>query len=145
MDGSAEPQYMGSPAAQGQRAGAEQQTGMGGLDGTKVARRMVLATESAAAAAQAAVQAASRSSEALMRAELGGNFYPNQRCSTMQHVKLRLLDGKIGHGVLNNTFLQLTQSSWMTFGRSDPIQRNQLTPLISQMLNGRGTAFSTAC
>ena len=63
MDGSAEPQYMGSPTAQGQPAGAEQQTGMGGLDGIEIARRMVLATESAAAAAQAAVQAASRSSD----------------------------------------------------------------------------------
>ena len=62
MDGSAEPQYVGSPTAQGQPAGAGQPTGMGGLDGVEIARRMMLATESAAAAAQAAVQAASKSS-----------------------------------------------------------------------------------
>ena len=52
---------MGSPTAHGQAAGSEQPTGMGGLDGVGIARRMMLATQSAAAAAQAAIQAASRS------------------------------------------------------------------------------------
>ena len=114
MDGSAEPQWTGSPTGQGQPTTKWTDTWNGRFKRSWDCQKMI--------------------------ARLGGNFCPSQQFSIMQHVNQRLQVGKSGHGALNNTWLQLTRSSWTIFSRWEPDWINKLIPLTSQMQNVRETA-----